>query len=121
MYKRKARLEVKQKQLTEQTYPEKVPRYPTGFINPPIPKSVSSEYYIPKVMKAHVRSAIYQKRENKHKSKSDKVRKKLEFDQKSRELWNLMTLVDTEKEDQRLANCGIQKIWGETQFADSVE
>jgi len=32
-----------------------------------------------------------------------------------------MTLIDTEKIDQRMENSGIKKIWGETKYADPLK
>jgi hypothetical protein len=41
--------------------------------------------------------------------------------QKHREFWDLMTLVDNDKLDQRMENSGIRKIWGETKHADPLK
>jgi hypothetical protein len=52
MYKKKERLQRKQKEMTDSKYGCQVPVYPNGLISPPRPKSVAAANTpLPKILK----------------------------------------------------------------------
>jgi hypothetical protein len=99
-------------------------RQDNKFSLPELPK-------LPRIEFEEPQSGVKEKRNKKHRQKlwssrsHDKIiSKQITFNaskQKHRELWDLMTLVDSDRLEHRMQDSGIRKIWGETKHADPLK